>query len=326
MILSNSVTAERSVDNSWAVPPVLGIPSGVIIDLQFSFGEAVPNIYLTSMQVSAGSVRLIFRDGSNRLLASIDTQTTGIPVALECPVPGLYANILLGYIPEVDGEYVSSDRRIQINPSLVSRYGKVRQGQDTSGYINIVHKGELIFSQPLRGSNVYLLEGYGISLTADNGTVLVGKRDNVITYASSAPKLITERNIYSINHVKSATGELDINIQCDKYPEGVTATAVGRDTFVVSTSAEVTALLAPVDQIDEAIQRKPDRSTYLPLDDCYYDGSGGLGVRATMKNLDVIRALTADGTALEPTHGPVKVNELNDAFDVLEVDNDNSVN
>lgn len=318
MILSNSVTAERSADNSWAVTPVLGIPSGVIIDLQFSFGETVPNVYLTSMRVAAGSVQLLFRDGSDRLLASIDTQTTGIPVALECRLPGLYANILLGYIPEVDGEYVSADNRIQINPSLVSRYGKVRQGQDTSGYINIVHKGELIFSQPLRGSNVYLLEGYGISLTDDSmGNVLVGKRDNVITYADSTPKLITERNIYSINYVKSTTGELDIIIQCDKYPEGITVTAVGRDTFVVSTSAEVTALLAPVDQIDEAIQRKPDRSTYLPLDDCYYDGNGGLGVRATMKNLDVIHALTADGTALEPTHDSVKVNELNYAFDVL---------
>lgn len=236
------------------------IPAGVIRDLQITAANRVLPIYLTSCRSRQGTLTLIFRDANNELVASGTVDKTSVPVSLDGE-PGCTGNILLGYIPEGDQEFVTSP--IQISRELVSTY---TPSTNQGCRVKLTQDGETLIDDVLTGDTI-LEAGYGVKTisTASDQVAVIQVSDPYMGLKVSENK-DTARIIKSINNIKKSKISIQILVG-DESPEYT----LTNNTLTIDASKLTEKLLAK-DPLDLRIGPNNVEGrdyTYYPLDDAY---------------------------------------------------------
>lgn len=263
MILSNTNKSTNSA--MWAAPyeSTVNIPNELILDMQVTSPRYV-DVYLTSCKIGSGTVNLILRDGTNSLIGTISTSTTGIPVSFNCE-DGYTANVLLGDIPNFrEGDIITN--RIRINPVLISVYGQ--NTSESSQTLRIVQDG-VVLRDEVMTSDILLRLGDDL-----NGDFTAGELSISLLnpgYIAQAAESSTQRNIRSINGISANSLQLDIivNKPNDAGEGELVVTAEGNVITLDSTAySEYLAAEDPLDSRISPSKRSADYE-YCPLDDAY---------------------------------------------------------
>lgn len=309
-MIINTLKTQRSFDNSWAVGGLNGIPAGAIVDLGFS-ADRYLDIYLVSYRVYDKRVCMMFRDSSGNAVGDVDTNIVGVPVALNTST-GILGTVLLGFIPEEAGEYVSSP--IKINPELLSVYNN----NTDSSVLNI--------SLTVDGSEI-------ASLSAEDDIIVIGADDISISstgvisrYTATAVggsidslAADSERVIYKINNcTPNSDGVVDLTIN-----KGSSAVLVS-----VSSNCAVLGKItldSGLDVLDKHLAPIGSREySYYPLDDAYAYTQNGVSVmtktRRTVQNLGGNNAavIVTGGVIGGATHRTDKIDTTAPVYDSSE--------
>ena len=90
--------SQRSFNNSWLLHDHADIPSGVIVDISV-VTPIEGDVYVAKLTADGEHLAISLKQG-DREIAYMRTNTTGNPVLMDSDVPGVWASVVLGYIPE----------------------------------------------------------------------------------------------------------------------------------------------------------------------------------------------------------------------------------
>lgn len=268
---NNTIISQRTLTNSWADTPLLGVPSGIIVDISITTIEEHKEAYITQLNVSAGKLHVIIRDQNDRLLATLASTVTGIPVALDGE-PGTIGTIVLGYIPVESKKYLDKHSKIRINPTLVHHYYPDTPKSLSSLFVS--SDDVTIFDSPLY-TDMILIPGTDIAVDTEEGVATISTT-TTRSIASSILYRASDKKIYTINNTyPNSDGNIYITVTFAGEPEigeFIKTTSKGSYITIDSTNKIILNALKPVDLIDTHIEPTPVREfKYYPLDDAYYE-------------------------------------------------------
>ena len=272
-MINNTTIQQRSLNASWITGDRNGVPSDVIVDLQFTIpADLGTDIWLVSLnRDDTGTLYMAFAAGDNatsaQMIAQLMSDVTGTPLRMDS-VPGVSASVLLGTIPDRTQEYVTSP--VKISKALIHSYDPARfaanaphlyvvQAEHDATLLDEIISDDMIFTV---ADDVLKLSGTGNIIVdiVDNGDISLSQISGIY------------KNIRTINHVSpNASGEICIELNSNPGAE-VDLTADVHNEYCVTLAASdgLNAALAPEDLIDKHIKHKTGAGfDYYPLDDAY---------------------------------------------------------